>query len=196
MIPAHGCCWRAETLREELKDRENRSEKAPPRGMGSVGSDLDTPGAGRSSDGETGACGCCSLLDRTVRTLPWPRGTAGLSRGQPAPRHESISSLKKPTPTFIGVLNNCFLFLGEILLPRLKMKDHGCRVVPSPLSPLGSIWKRLVLHLFDIQVNSFPSSQSRLPVLAIWKAGLEINRQTLGRGSRNKTQNRFEKRLF
>lgn len=153
---------------------------------------MNTPGAGRSSDGETGACGCCSLLDLAVKPCPGPGAL-------PAPRHETIPSQKTPPQTFLGISNICFLFFRErerSFLPRLKMKAHGCGVALSPLSPLGSIWKRLVLHLFDMQVNSFPSSQSRLPVLAIWKAGLEINRQTLGRGSRKKTQNRFEKRLF
>lgn len=104
--------------------------------------------------------------------------------------------IKQAYQTFLGILNNCLSFFGGILLPTLEMKDHASRVALSSLSLLGYIWKRLALHLFDIQVNSFPSSQARLPVWAFWKAGLEINLQTLGRGSRKKTHNRFEKRLL
>lgn len=115
---------------------------------------------------------------------------------QPAPPDETIPSQKTPSNFPWNTKHLFSVLLQRSFLPRLKMKAHGCRVALSPLSPLGSIWKRLVLHLFDMQVNSFPSSQPRLPVLAIWKAGLEINRQTLGRGSRKKTQNRFEKRPF
>lgn len=112
MIPAHGCCWRAETLGEELKDQENHCEKAPPRGMGSVGWDLGTPRAGCSSDFETDAAAPSWMALRDSQHLAMKEFL-----------------LTKTPQTSLGIRNNCFLLVGEILLARWKRKDHGCGVL-------------------------------------------------------------------
>lgn len=122
-----------------------------------------------------------------IRHLVLGHGCSG-PKTQRAAAHQAEKSVvlnqpKQPTKVCLDIKQLFFVLCRNTPFP-LEVKDHASRVARSSLSPLGYIWKRLALHLFDIQVNSFPSSQPRLPVLAIWKARLEMNRQTLGRRSR------------